>query len=342
MRRLIHTSLAALLVSPLAARQGEEAGADTRLPGVVHARPDAEGTPTPVTIGLYVVDITAVSDVNQSFTADFALWVSWRDPRLARPGGGVRVFALDEIWRPNVLVLNQRRLFKSFADTVEVDPEGNCFRRQRYYGELSSRFDLRDFPVDSQQVSVSLICGGHRVDQLRLEVDESATGRSDSFSVVHAEIGSGSIDVGEYYFAPGHVSLPSLTYTFEVERHADYYLWKILVPLAVIVAMSWMIFWIDPAHAGPQLSVSVTALLTVIAYRFLLGNLVPRIAYLTRLDYFTLGTTLIVFLGLVVSVLTINLTSRERRDLALRIDGWCRFVFPVLFALIVYLSFMAG
>jgi hypothetical protein len=36
-------------------------------------------------------------------------------------------------------------------------------------------------------------------------------------------------------------------------------------------------------------------MLTLIAYRFSIGELVPKVAYLTRLDYFILGSTLMVF-----------------------------------------------
>ncbi|MFV2073735.1 MAG: hypothetical protein ACC742_13935, partial [Thermoanaerobaculales bacterium] len=45
--------------------------------------------------------------------------------------------------------------------------------------------------------------------------------------------------------------------------------------MAIIVFMSWVVFWIDPRHVGPRISVAVTSMLTLIAYRFLLGQLLP-------------------------------------------------------------------
>ena len=68
--------------------------------------------------------------------------------------------------------------------------------------------------------------------------------------------------------------------------------------MAIIVFMSWVVFWLGPQHVGPRLSVSVTSMLTLVAYRFLLGQSLPPVSYLTRLDYFLLGATVLVFIAL--------------------------------------------
>jgi len=47
--------------------------------------------------------------------------------------------------------------------------------------------------------------------------------------------------------------------------------------------------------------VGATAVLTLIAYRFTLDSLIPRVSYLTRLDIFILGATVLVLLARVAS-----------------------------------------
>ena len=341
---LITTTLAAGLVGPLSAGVGsphqDPPAADTPGPMSMITRPDAEGVPTPVSVGVFVIDITHVDDQDQSFTADFVVRFQWRDPRLARPGVSGRRFAPEDVWTPDLLVLNRRRLFETLENTIRVDAEGTCVQRQRYYGQLSSPFDLRDFPLDTQKLSFALVSPSHGPDELELLIDETVMGRRDSFSLAGAKVGPGTAAVHPLHFAPDGRAMAGMTYSLDVERKAGYFLWKILVPLGIIVAMSWAIFWIDPKHVGPQISVSVTALLTMIAYRFLLANLLPRIGYLTRLDHFTLGSTLLVFLGLVVCVLTIHLVGRGREDLAGRIDRACRVLFPASFVLVVVFAFV--
>jgi hypothetical protein len=80
--------------------------------------------------------------------------------------------------------------------------------------------------------------------------------------------------------------------------------------------MSWTVFWIDPTNGGPQISVAVTSMLTLIAYRFAIGSEVPKLPYLTRLDGFILAGSLLVFLSLIEVMLTDQ--TRDRQP-----DGSC-------------------
>ena len=103
--------------------------------------------------------------------------------------------------------------------------------------------------------------------------------------------------------------------------------------------MSWLVFWIDPKESGSQISVAITAMLTLIAYRFSIGALVPKVSYLTRLDYFILGSTLMVFLSLLLVVITSNLAKSNQTQLALRIDRWSRIIFPSMLIFVTFFAF---
>jgi cadmium resistance protein CadD (predicted permease) len=82
---------------------------------------------------------------------------------------------------------------------------------------------------------------------------------------------------------------------------------------------------------GPQISVAVTSMLTLIAYRFAIGSEVPKLPYLTRLDAFILASSLLVFLSLIEVMLTTKLATDNRTDLARLIDRRCRIFFPLAF-----------
>jgi hypothetical protein len=103
--------------------------------------------------------------------------------------------------------------------------------------------------------------------------------------------------------------------------------------------MSWVVFWISPAQVGPRLSVAVTSMLTLIAYRFLLGQVLPPVSYLTRLDYFLLGSTFIVFVTLVQVALTSTMSDEDRVDRAKTVNRTSRWVFPVAFFSLFLWSF---
>ena len=97
--------------------------------------------------------------------------------------------------------------------------------------------------------------------------------------------------------------------------------------------MSWAVFWIEPNDANTQMAVAVTAMLTLIAYRFAVDSDVPRLPYLTRLDSFILMSSVLVFLSLIEVTVTTKFANRNRLPLALKIDTYCRWIFPIVFAI---------
>ena len=50
-------------------------------------RPGADGPPTQVSVGMYMNDLTGISDPDQTLTGDFAVALTWTDPRLAHLEG---------------------------------------------------------------------------------------------------------------------------------------------------------------------------------------------------------------------------------------------------------------
>jgi hypothetical protein len=108
----------------------------------------------------------------------------------------------------------------------------------------------------------------------------------------------------------------------------------------LIVAMSWTVFWLNPEQFGPQIGIATTSMLTLIAYRFMVGGSLPMVSYLTRMDYFIFGSMILVFITLVQAVVTSILVNSERTTLAKRIDRWCRCIFPIGFVLVCGLAFI--
>ena len=113
---------------------------------------------------------------------------------------------------------------------------------------------------------------------------------------------------------------------------------KIIVPLVLIVMMSWIVFWIDPSEAAIQISVAATSMLTLIAYRFIVDGLVPRVSYLTRLDWLIVLSTILVFVTLVEALVTSVLHEQGRTEEGRRLDRISRVIFPAVF---LALSFVA-
>jgi hypothetical protein len=308
------------------------------------ARPDPEGTPTRIAVGLYLIDISEVNDVKQTFVADIHGTMSWHDSRLSEKVLGSSLehcnMGLNDIWHPHGNIINQQKIFKSFEDTVEIDRDGNVIYRQRSIGEFSSPVDLKDFPFDSQVLSISAASFRYGPDEVSLIVDTGRTGRMEELSITGWDISLGEPRISSIYLAPQDQELSRIDFSLLAKRYADFYLWKVLLPLALIVLMASTVFWIDPNEVGAQISVSTASVLTLIAFQISFGYLLPRVSYFTRADIFIFGSTLLVFFALAEAILTSRLAKSGRQKLSLLIDRVSRLVYLLLFAgLIIYTLF---
>jgi hypothetical protein len=289
-------------------------------------------------VGIFMVDLTEVSDPNQTLTGDFAVALNWTDPRLAHLEDCE--IPLDDIWSPGLAFFNSGRLFTSRPRVVGIGPGGSVTYAQRYFGTMASYHDLRDFPFDDQTFRISLVPFEWTDKDIELTVDQTVTGRRELLNISDWEI-DGVRAVTRTESAPARSALvPYYDFLITAHRITGFYLWKVILPLCLIVAMSWCVFWISPELYGPQIGLSATSMLTLIAFIFATTNMVPELGYFTLLDLFIGGSTILVFLALLESLTVTYLVSGDRKRLARRIDVMSRAVFPLTFLMLVVVIFL--
>lgn len=294
-------------------------------------RPGDGNKPVEVSVGLRLLDVTAIEDIDQTITVDYLLVQTWVDRRL-EGYAGCR-FNPDEVWYPKIDILNSGRLFTRLANEVEVLDDGQVRILQRYKGAVVFPYQAPNFPFDSHEIKLAFLSDTHHDSELVIEVDERITGRPDwDYNVPDWNIPKVDAKVVEYFLEIYERNHSAFELTVWVERRSGFYLWKIIMPMVLIVAMSWSVFWIDPAQFGAQVSMSSASMLTLIAFHFAMTNILPPLSYFTDLDRFIAGATALVFLALVESITTSYWEVKGRRNWALRLDRYCRWLFPATFA----------
>jgi hypothetical protein len=304
------------------------------------SRPDPEGVPTKVSVGVYVIDTSKIHDAEQTFTADFVVVMQWKDRRLGK-NAKVRTLYLSNVWHPYMQIKNQNKLKKHWGDMVEVDKNGIVTYRQRFSGDLSLPLNLKDFPFDKHTLSIIVASFRYSPEDVAFEVDTNRSGRAKAFSIAGWSIDDdGDTRISPYYFAPQARNISQVFFEYFASRHFGYYFWRAIFPMMIIVFMSWSVFWISPNQMGAQIAVASTTILTLFAFKFSLSEYLPNISYLTRLDLFITAATIMSFLAFTEVILTSNLAGKDETfDLAFKIDRWCRWVFPIAFALITAYCF---
>ena len=310
-------------------------------------RPNADSGPTQISVGIWMADISNIDSAQQNFTAELAVVLRWKDSRLAHTGKGIVRYPLEQIWHPRLSIVNETSsVSRKFPDSVEVDPDGTVTSRQRYAGAFTQPLRLQSFPFDRQTFRVQLVAVRYQSNEVMFVPDQvwiqdglkGAAGISPSVTLPDWTIEKWEVKPLVYALAPRH-QYSGYAFEFTASRNVQHYLLKVILPLVLIVIMSWAVFWIDPINASSQVSIAITSMLTLIAYRFAIDSQLPLLPYMTRLDVFILVSTLLVFFSLIEVVATIILDNTQKKKRAVRIDRYCRVIFPVIFGIALIATF---
>lgn len=299
-------------------------------------RPQPSGPPTVVTIGVLVADVTGIDDVSQTIEADFIVQRTWRDARLASLAN-CRL-QRSEVWFPITDVLNSnqvRRLRGEFAsDQVSIKPNGIVEYNQRFFGKVATYHSLQNFPFDSHRMRIRMASFNYPIDALQLRLNSEFTGVADLLNIPDWTIGGVEAEIVEESIPEFDASYSVLHFYILADRNPQYYVRKVMVPLLLIVLMSFAVFWINPERFGPQIGLAATSMLTLIAFQFALTSVLPKLSYFTLMDQLILGSTLLVFGSLVQATATTVLVDRGKPELAMKLDHICRWLFPILLIVI--------
>lgn len=198
-------------------------------------------------------------------------------------------------------------------------------------GRFFVPMDLRDFPLDQQRFKLQVASIGNPREEVNLIPYADLPHRAEQLSVTDWFMGSASMQQSDVEISPGVKSLAGVELTWVGHRHFDYYALQVILPLVAIVIMGWTALLLNHSDIAPRINVSTTAMLTLIAYRFSLGNQIPHLSYLTRFDYFMTGSTILVFFMLVAVAGGAYLERKGKVALVLRLDRWMRVGFPLTF-----------
>lgn len=308
-------------------------------------RPTVQGEPTEVRVLVYVIDVDEINSANQTFAASVYVEASWSIPALRHKGPGPVYRSLSDVWNPRLTIVNLQQQWASFPDAVEISPDGEVTYRQKVWGRFSQPLDLQKFPFDRQKLDIQLAAVGlleNEVKIVPLKLEEGrGSGMGQKFSVPDFSVVSWKAEPSPYIAFKGAPGVAGFLFQIEMARSPIYYLVKVIIPLCLIVMMSWAPNWIDPEEVGANLGISATSFLTLVAYLFATAVLLPRVSYITRMDRFILLSTVVVFLSLVQTVTSAALVKRGKSGLVHRVDLGSRVAYPVILLMILYLSFAA-
>ncbi len=295
--------------------------------------------PIPVSIQLEIENIPRLDEVAEQFSVDGALLATWKDPNLtyqrSSPSEPDRIYQVGSIWMPSLDMVNAVTPREKRYRWLTVSPDGTVHFEERFHADLSSRFMLRRFPFDAQSLSIHLSPFVNDISAETLVIaPEPSRVRSEekSYNSLAQWNVDRSIATRTGTYREFKHSASELVFSIQVKRRYGFYIWKVFVPLLLMVFLSWAVFWIDPVDLSNQVQIAVTTILTVIAFAFAISATMPRVPYMTFIDAFFLACYIFVFIA-VVELMTVHTAHRRHGpDASLRIRRVSRWLVPAAYA----------
>lgn len=115
-----------------------------------------------------------------------------------------------------------------------------------------------------------------------------------------------------------------------VERHSSFYLTRFFLPLLLLVAIAYSIFWVRADDLQSSSAIGLTCMLSIIAFQLAQADSLPRVPYLTIADRIYTVCYLLIAFTIACAVYEAYLSREGKEKKAERVDQLGRKWFPVL------------
>ena len=102
----------------------------------------------------------------------------------------------------------------------------------------------------------------------------------------------------------------------KMNRKVGYYLLQIIIPSILLVALSWVSFWVDVHAVAPRVSLGVTCVLTMTTQTSGIRMTLPPVSYVKAIDIWMFVCLLFVFAALLEYAYVNTITRRDSKNKA--------------------------
>nr|QRW38240.1 glutamate-gated chloride channel subunit 4 [Parascaris univalens] len=266
--------------------------------------------PVIVRTSLFIRSISAVSERNMEFVAQFRFQQEWFDDRLRftehsdfRNFDFIHVARDQLLWTPDTFFQNERNGWYHMLDQenkfIKVRSDGKVIYNRRLTLILACNMNLIRYPMDVQECLIDFASYAYTTndiiykwDQVGISVDEGANGALPNF-VISAYKNSTCDSVtntGTY---------SCLRVELKLSRVFSFFLLQLYIPSAMLVGVSWVSYWIDWKSTAARVPLAIVTLLTMITQSHAINSNLPPVSYTKAIDIWIGACVVFIFASLI-------------------------------------------
>ena len=191
--------------------------------------------------------------------------------------------------------------------------------------KIKNNFNLISFPFDSQKLEIFIINNMSDLSVYEMYTSFWSSVKAEEFKksndIQGWDIKNLELKYDQYYDPITQLILDGVKMEIEIERKSIYYLFKIILPIILILIICWSSVWIDPKEIESRLTITIVCLLSLIAYNFVIDSELPKLEYLTVMDYIILVSYVYATIPNFLTIISYNLMKdRKKRKLAEKLE----------------------
>lgn len=262
--------------------------------------PPGDGGPVVVHVAFYVQDINEIDEEAETFEFTGILTTTWQDRRQAfdpqETGTEEKIYQgnyqfneLSPAWYPQVILANESGLYEKHSVLLRVKPDGSSKLVETVNAIAEVTLDLRRCPFDRQRLEAVFEVLGFDTHQVMLKA-EAVSPFTDSMKIrtpqwILTDIHFSTREHRALY-AGSRGASSSFVLTLDVQRKSFFMVRLVVVPLLLIVGLSWFVFWMDRSSLGDRINISFIGILTAVAFQAMASDILPHISYITLIHGF--------------------------------------------------------
>nr|XP_016923336.2 pH-sensitive chloride channel 2 [Drosophila suzukii] len=291
--------------------------------------------PIVVKTRIYVYFLQNLNSDLLQFKMHALLQLRFQDMRLAynvykREGNIMGQKHLSErLWLPHIFFANERE--SSILGTDEKDvltsltPEGNVIISTRMQASLYCWMDFQKFPFDQQFCSTILESWMYNTSDLVLEWEQDKPISFDpdmrltEYNMANYFHNTTLVEADGINLRHGAFTgtYSSLSFTVNLKREIGFYLLDYYVPSMMIVAISWVSFWLQADASPPRIMLGTSTMLSFITLSSSQSKNLPKVSYIKVSEVWFLGCTFFIF-GSLVEFAFVNTIWRRKENIELK------------------------
>jgi hypothetical protein len=301
----------------------------------------------PVSLGLQIQSFGGLHKDGDTFNINLRMEFSWRNDRFpwdaAKYDGSDAVGMLNQIWYPQV-VMSGDVTTKNTDIVLEVTRDSAAEKKGTKNLEVQLKLkqvvkishvfspDFQTFPWDKHSLEVKLSPKDHDMTltlQPGNELGSPDTAKWDNQWPLDADKPSGVVALGDGT-------------TFKVQlavvRAKAMIIYRLVIPMSVLVFMSWAGFFIAPGALMPRFASGFISFLALAGFKSYAIKMMPNegaINGMSWVDVYVSISGFMMALAVAETVACQYINGNISRTVALKLDHWARRLFPLTFAIIM-------